>query len=601
MDKGGNEVDGIILVSLRDIGCDIGDEVKSVGALDPDTFLISVIKAIAAIDENKKFALPLPRNMSQKVNLCSEIASAIKEIGFKGDLSYHHLLYPNEADSRRLLIFLVEAIPRDAQGAEATSSENLVQAAIMDKLQTVQKGPAHPPLSYSLLFHYHSASIKSVFIQTGKNRALDNYARTFLPFVSKQVPNRQDVAPSILEFNQILLNEQQEKEREWSDAGLKPWEYQKRKQGQLAKVMSEFVRVAMNSKFEPSHSEFRKPKRGGLLKGTRFMHQVDFAKANVVIKTQKTVTKESEKEQEERRDKEKADLDAQLQALIAETDQYNVEAQKYSMNMRQLESILQTETVKMEALTQEYKIKKKVFELLPDADNNIKMLEDMAQQSVDALLELAREWEKRRVPLIEEYRTLKMTLTTKKGEAKSKLDQIKDMRQTMKELAEELQKKSERYKQLIEVFEKLPKDINRAVYTRRILEIVKSVKKQKVDINKILIDTRALKKDINTISETGARSFLVTDELIFKDAVKDPTAKQAYKHLAAMNENFKNLISQVEEIGNLKNSSLELQSKIEQYEIHTNGLNVERIGNDLKEIKTENAGLLAKLKQSKEK
>ncbi len=63
--------------------------------------------------------------------------------------------------------------------------------------------------------------------------------------------------------------------------------------------------------------------------------------------------------------------------------------------------------------------------------------------------------------------------------------QIKEMRARMKELIEEVTKKDERYKQLVEVFKQLPKD-NRANYTLRILEMVKNVKKQKVEINKVI-------------------------------------------------------------------------------------------------------------------
>ena len=61
---------------------------------------------------------------------------------------------------------------------------------------------------------------------------------------------------------------------------------------------------------------------------------------------------------------------------------------------------------------------------------------------------------------------------------------IKQMRVQMKELDGETSKKDERFKELLEVYRQLPQNINRSVYTNRILEIVKQVKKQKVDIAK---------------------------------------------------------------------------------------------------------------------
>jgi len=41
-----------------------------------------------------------------------------------------------------------------------------------------------------------------------------------------------------------------------------------------------------------------------------------------------------------------------------------------------------------------------------------------------------------------------------------------------------------RYKALLDQYRELPKEVNRGIYTRRILDIVKNVKKQKAEIDK---------------------------------------------------------------------------------------------------------------------
>lgn len=46
--------------------------------------------------------------------------------------------------------------------------------------------------------------------------------------------------------------------------------------------------------------------------------------------------------------------------------------------------------------------------------------------------------------------------------------------------------REERYQELAAMFANLQKDVTRPHYTDRILEIVKNVKKQKVDIEKVL-------------------------------------------------------------------------------------------------------------------
>jgi len=102
----------------------------------------------------------------------------------------------------------------------------------------------------------------------------------------------------------------------------------------------------------------------------------------------------------------------------------------------------------------------------------------------------ANEWEKHRVPLIEEYRGLRDKMRNKKDEVAPKLEEIKKMRSQMKVLAEDIKKKNQStrissashlshvfmvldmicdgaaYKELIDYYKSLPKDVSRSVYTR---------------------------------------------------------------------------------------------------------------------------------------
>jgi hypothetical protein len=119
----------------------------------------------------------------------------------------------------------------------------------------------------------------------------------------------------------------------------------------------------------------------------------------------------------------------------------------------------------------------------------------------------------------------------------------------------------------LEYYKNLPKEVSRAVYTRRILDIVKNVKKQKVEINKILIDMRNLMKEITLISDTLSRSYAVTDNQMFADAKKDESSKVAYKDLVAMDTSFKKLVQMLEETGDARNGIMELEIKIEQLKV----------------------------------
>lgn len=123
------------------------------------------------------------------------------------------------------------------------------------------------------------------------------------------------------------------------------------------------------------------------------------------------------------------------------------------------------------------------------------------------------------------------------------------MRDKEKELLEECHIKDQQYAQLLAEVQKLPKDVNRSAYTQRILEIINNVRKQKDEINKVLVDTREIQKDINTLTGRLERSFTVVDELIFRDAKTNEASRRAYKLLATLHSDCSELVTMVEETG----------------------------------------------------
>jgi len=214
-------------------------------------------------------------------------------------------------------------------------------------------------------------------------------------------------------------------------------------------------------------------------------------------------------------------------------------------------------------------------------------------------MELAREWENHRAKLIDAYRKLKAQHINRKGGTADLLANIKEMRQQMKDLEAETAKKDERFKELLEVYRQLPKNINRSVYTNRILEIVKQVKKQKVDISKILLDNRNLQKEINQAVETLGRTFTVANEMIYLDAKEEKkgenAAKTSFKLLVAIHNKYKELADKVGELGAVTNQVLDLSDKLSQITQRAGDLDLERVEADLEQIKQENKTLMKKL------
>ena len=164
------------------------------------------------------------------------------------------------------------------------------------------------------------------------------------------------------------------------------------------------------------------------------------------------------------------------------------------------------------------------------------MPQALIQSSADRLAKLAAKWEEIRQPLLERYRQAKADSENRESETTKLLEEIKLMRERMKEVADETRLKDDLYKQLVGEYERMSKDLSRVSYTRRMMEIVVNIQRQKEDIGKILGDTRQVQKEINQLSGKLERIFTITDEQVYRDARKDEARRTAYKLLASLRE-----------------------------------------------------------------
>lgn len=93
-----------------------------------------VVKAISTclecIQPDHKFPKKLPPSMSQKLKIAVDLSQEIKNLGFKGDMGYQSILYSNDIEIRRVLMFLIERLPRD----EAHKSLQLEQTGYAPRL-----------------------------------------------------------------------------------------------------------------------------------------------------------------------------------------------------------------------------------------------------------------------------------------------------------------------------------------------------------------------------------------------------------------------------------------------------------------------------------
>lgn len=174
-------------------------------------------------------------------------------------------------------------------------------------------------------------------------------------------------------------------------------------------------------------------------------------------------------------------------------------------------------------------------------------------------------------------------------------DQIQDIRKKQTEVREQHANNFTVYNQLTAELEALNQNISRSSYTSRILEIINNIRKQKMDIDKILCDTREVQKDINTIGGQLDRQFTVTDDLLFKNAKRDEYLRKSYKHLANLHKDCSELVKYIQESGGIVRETRDIEEQIETEKMRNVSANLERVSADLEQMQNENSQLREKI------
>ncbi|RMB90026.1 hypothetical protein DUI87_33584 [Hirundo rustica rustica] len=450
------EVDKILIHSLRQAGTAVPPEVQSVRDLTPELVVEAAVRCLRAVRPALGAPLSplLPPGISARFRLASDLAAACQELGFGGDVGYQTFLYSSEHDTRRLLLFLVEKLPRDEgeRGAETPGTD-------------LEEGSGK----------------SGALLRAIGARIREQLGTPWVPPVCRTPRlQRLQTPPALLETHAAQLSARHDWEAEWGGPGLA-------------------------SRLPPQDPQV---------------------------------------------------LLQQMQAA-AETLQPPKGPEEAEAEVRQCRGALGG---REDAL----RVKARAVELLPDAQNNMAKLQLVVESSSRRIVSLAGQWERHRGPLLAEYRQLRA---------------LRDSAQVAE-------------------LEALPRDVSRAVYTQRILEIVGNIRKQKEEIGKILEDTRALQKEINALVGKLERTFSVTDELLFKDAKRDEVVRKAYKYLAALHENCAQLIRTIEDTGTIQREIRDLEEQIEGETSAKLPASLERILSDCRALREENALLAARARHA---
>ncbi|KAM6389914.1 LOW QUALITY PROTEIN: coiled-coil domain-containing protein 22, partial [Rhynochetos jubatus] len=618
------EVDKILIHSLRQAGTPVPPEVQRVRDLTPALVVEAAVRCLRAVSPALGAPLSplLPPAISARFRLASDLAAACQELGFGGDVGYQTFLYSSEHDTRRLLLFLVEKLPRDESegGAEPPGKSGALLRAIGARIREQLGTPWVPPacrtprlqrLQGSGQLHPF-ATCPLVLPQSGGPPELQEYFGGAAPPVPAQPPLPSGTPPALLETHAAQLSARHDWEVEWGGPGLAsrlpPQEYVGRKRLRAQLRALEPLRQVCSPRPPPRgaldpawlQEAFGAGGAGGALpKGSRFTRTQHLTHEQTPQLLQQQLQAAGEPppppaSPEEAAAGEEAALRDALSRLEAEIQGCRRGVRDAQLSLAQAEAEERQCRGALGERRDTLRLKARALELLPDAPGNVAKLQLVVEASSRRIVSLAGQWERHRGPLLAEYRHLRALRDSAQRASSRRLAETRALHRRSRAAAEDARRKEQLYQQLVAELEALPRDVSRSVYTQRILEIVGNIRKQKEEIGKILVDTRALQKEINALGGKLERTFSVTDELLFKDAKRDEAVRKAYKYLAALHENCAQLIQTIEDTGTIQREIRDLEEQIEGEASAKPPPSLDRILGDCRALREENAALAAR-------
>eukprot|EP00943_MAST-04B_sp_MAST-4B-sp1_P000484 g484.t1 len=625
-----SEGDEILFISFKQAGIYISEDVKNIDDFDAN-IVISVcaqtLKIIHAANGTlsskiKKLPESLPKNVAARHRVCTNLGTFIKALGYTGETGYNQFLYPNSKDVRNLLLWLIDQLPKDEGGeSEAIGAGAVLQNKIKKSLKSWKelKWTPHFASVNPLCGTFEALPIYTAETETKtKDKNITKYGNSNkLSDVTKQMPYPTQLSPSIMQHNMGRVLKENADEKLLDEAGLVGISsFRKNKITELNTYLKKAL-IRNNAgkkpdKFNDDSNDNASMdeliaslgKGAGDDESNRFKNQAAFTQEQADInETENDVERGEEQKDAEtikrERDDEIDKLDSELQSLLAFLSHATKGSEKLGSETKKYEDGLTGMEEKVSNAEKEYQVKNRTLQMLPNAEENIKKLQDICSQKEKKLQDLACQWEEWKGPMMKEYDAIMSKLTKRKAEGRWKVAEMRRMREEMRGMAGTIREAEERYKLLSEEFKKMPKSINRAVYTYRIMDIIKQIRKQKLEIERIVNDIRSVQRALNITSQKLTRVEAITDEHVFQAAKRatDPAYVKAYRMLANVREIFEALVSTAQEAGKFENNSRDLEQMSKKLTIRNTAQNMERVLSDLDAVKQENIGLAKKIKK----
>ncbi|OVA08275.1 Protein of unknown function DUF812 [Macleaya cordata] len=527
-----DEAQEILINSLENSGISLPTGVFTIKDLTQAALVSICAQSLHRIDNSLSFPASLPDSMAERFKICSEISSAVKSLGYRGDMSFHQFLYPSEEDSYKLVRFLVEKLSEESEGGKVADQEASLRAEEdQSKLTSRNRAdkvdsPGVDPDTQTI-----RAGLKVLRLKEEVSEPLNTLGEEV--FINGSVDGLpQNHEPAVAD---VFISGSPESNEEVGST----------------KNVKELTEDSLDSRNNASGN------------------------------------KESSAQNN---DGHVTELQQKLASLRDQSSKLRIKIE----DLRSQENILMKDLTEKSSESQhlevEHELLKKAVEMALDDQHPVDFyIEDLNKQ-VEArrqnLVELEAQWDAVEKSLLEKKRILEESFYAQNPELLEKLQKMKEFELETEAIRSEIQKREEEHSRLSVELKNQPKVASRKSYIQRITEITRNSRKQDADIERILKETRELQMESNSIQDRLHRTYAVVDETVFRDAKKDPVRRQAYMLLTSIHESFDLVSQKILATDRARREATEQEAKLAKTASHS--LNIDKLQADLEAIRKEN-------------
>ncbi|XP_008802661.1 coiled-coil domain-containing protein 22 homolog [Phoenix dactylifera] len=541
-----DEAQEILLSSLSSSGVSLPAGVSSIKDLGPDALVSICSQSLRLLDDDESspsFSTSLPEPTAERFKICTDVASAVKSLGYRGDLSFHQFLYPSYDDSYKLVRFLVERLSGSSEGRRAR--ENTATKS------TLSSGEITGDIHNDTL-----EKLKEKEDKVRESQSKENFhcERRSLGESTKGIAEPSETVAEEV-YSDVLL-----------DTNAVP--------GQSG--VSAETGTLYSERIESSEIKSHCSKEG------------------VEDAPEKSMNSEKELcvdgEDMTQTDKYIAELERKLASLQEQLSKLRNQADSLKNQEDMMTEAKQVKALKVQSLESEHELLKAAMDMALDEQHSvgfyIEMLNGRVEAKRQSLMKLESQWNDLKQTVEQRQMREEQSLYAEKSSVQEKLIKLKEIEQETDATVSDICKREDEHAKLLLELEKLPKISSRKSYIQRITEITKNSWKQDADVERIIKETRELQLESNSIQERLHRTYAVVEETVFRNAKDDPVRLQVYRLLTSIHDSFEQISDKLLAADRARREATEQEAKLTA--ISSRSFDISKLQADLDSIRKEN-------------